>query len=114
MRALNLTRRSLMAGTAAVLAMPSVLRATTQRLGRLVLQTTASGPGILMAHARTIGAFDDIAETVDLPIWTGFDQMRAGRTRLDHYLPQSSAFGMVPAFRTRYQSVVHYGCYHAR
>jgi len=78
MRSLHLTRRSLMAGTAAALAMPSVLRATTQRLERLVLQTPASGPGILMAHARAIGAFDDIADTVDLPIWTGFDQMRAG------------------------------------
>ncbi len=73
-----LTRRAALVTGVAALAMPMVLRAGTQRLTRLVLQTPGSGPGILLAHARAIGAFDSFADTVDLPIWSGFDQMRAG------------------------------------
>lgn len=75
---LPFTRRAALVMGVAALATPAVLRANTPRLTRLVLQTPGSGPGILLAHARAIGAFDGIADAVDLPIWSGFDEMRAG------------------------------------
>ncbi|WP_201155352.1 ABC transporter substrate-binding protein [Rhodobaculum claviforme] len=73
----RITRRAALALGLAGLAAPSILGARTARLGRLRLQTPASGPGILMAHARARGLLADLADEVDLSIWTTADEMRA-------------------------------------
>ena len=74
-----LTRRSALALGGAALAAPMLAgQARAAMLDKLVLQTPRSGPAFLLAHTRAIGAFDAVAPEVDLPLWMGFDQMRAG------------------------------------
>lgn len=73
-----LSRRAAVLMGAAFLSAPMLARAQSRQLERLVIQTPPSGPGILMAHARATGAFDGMAAKVELPVWMGFDQMRAG------------------------------------
>ncbi|MCW8842742.1 MAG: ABC transporter substrate-binding protein [Rhodobacteraceae bacterium] len=74
----NLTRRTALAGAAALIAVPSVIRASNKGLERLVLQAPRSGPGILLAHAEARGLLEPLADEVDLSVWTTPDDMRAG------------------------------------
>jgi len=74
----DITRRKALIMGAALLATPAIVGAQTTRLPRLTLQTPGSGPGILMAHARALGLFDQLADEVDLSVWTTGDEMRAG------------------------------------
>lgn len=73
-----LTRRQSLAGAAALVAVPSILRAASDRLDRLVIQAPRSGPGILLAHAEARGLLAPLADAVDLSVWTTPDDMRAG------------------------------------
>lgn len=72
------TRRAALVMGTAMLAAPAMLKAQSQRVPKLVLQTPGSGPAILMAHARALGVFEPLAEELELSIWNTADEMRAG------------------------------------
>ncbi|MDQ2094022.1 ABC transporter substrate-binding protein [Rhodalgimonas zhirmunskyi] len=72
------TRRATLFGAVALFSTPALLRASSSLPETLVMQAPRSGPGILMAHARAIGALDKVAGKVELSLWTTPDEMRAG------------------------------------
>lgn len=77
--ACSLSRRTFLAGTAAVLAMPALRRASaSEMLDELVLFGPPAGPSITLAAAIASGKIAPLAKTVRLQLWTNPDEMRAG------------------------------------
>lgn len=76
----RLTRRSVVAGLAALVAAPGLVRAAGTRLPELVLWGPPAGPSITLAHAVASGKLSGIAEKTSLRVWRNPDEMRAGLT----------------------------------
>lgn len=75
------TRRKVVAGLAATMAIPAWHKALASGLlNELVLYGPPAGPSITLAHAVASGALSNIANKVSFKAWRNPDELRAGLT----------------------------------
>lgn len=75
-----ISRRSLCAGLAATLAVPSIGRLQAAPLSELTLYGPPAGPSIILAYAVGAGLLGEVADKVSFKVWRTPDEMRAGLT----------------------------------
>ncbi|WP_050526557.1 ABC transporter substrate-binding protein [Pseudorhodobacter aquimaris] len=80
MTCFHLTRRSILAGAAASLALPAIARANIGRIEALGLWGPPAGPSITLSHAVAQDMFKGIATEATMNAWRTPDELRAGLT----------------------------------